>query len=133
MARKKQTEAQRLRSFGLVMAVALSAFGGFFLWRGREWGLYVIAVGAVFLVAGLLLPRALRPIERVWMGLAMVMGAIMTRVILTLTFFVVMTPMGLLVRLLGKDLLAMKADPSAETYWAPVEPDGPCSRPDKPY
>ena len=130
---KKQTETQRLRRFGFVMAVAFSALGAFFLWRDREWGLYVLILGGLFLIAGILVPRALGPIDRVWMALAMVMGAVMTRVILTITFFVLMTPMGILVRLLGKDLLGLKGDASIESYWVPVEPDGPGSRPDKPY
>jgi len=67
------------------------------------------------------------------MAIARVLQTVMTALILTLTFFLVMTPIGLLVRLTGKDLLGLKGDPEIESYWVPVEHDGPASRPDKPY
>lgn len=130
---KQQTDAQRLRKFGIVMAVAFAVLGSLLLWRQRPAGPFLLCVGAAFLVAGLILPPVLAPIERAWMALARVLQVVMTTLILTLTFFVVMTPMGFLLRLSGKDLLDMRRDPDAESYWVPVEPDGPGSRPDKPY
>jgi len=133
MAKKKQTETQQLRKFGTVMAVAFTVLGALLLWRGREWAQYLLYTGGAFLALGLVAPKVLGPIERVWMKLALLLGTVMTTVILTLTFFLLMTPMGLLLRLLGKDLLGMRGDPELETYWVPVEEDGPCSRPDKPY
>ena len=90
-------------------------------------------MSAAFLVAALILPPVLAPIERVWMALARLLQVVMTTLILTLMFFVVMTPMGFLLRLSGKDLLDMRRDPDAESYWVPAEPDGPASRSDKPY
>jgi hypothetical protein len=67
------------------------------------------------------------------MKFAEIMGAIMTRVILTLSFYVVITPFGLLLRLMGKDLLDIRMDRPRDTYWIPIEPDGPAFRSDKPY
>jgi hypothetical protein len=133
MAKKKQSETQRLRRFAIVMAVAFAALGALLLWRGREWGDVFFYVAAFFLLSGLIAPRQLAPIERVWMKLAHLLGTVMTAVILTLTFFLVITPMGIVLRLIGKDLLGMRGDPDIATYWVPVEEDGPCSRPDKPY
>ena len=127
------TDSQRLRKFGIVMALAFVALGLLLLWRERLAGPYLLYVGAAFLVVAVILPPVLSPIERVWMGLARVLQVVMTMLILTLTFYVVMTPMGFLLRLSGKDLLDMRRDPNAESYWVPVEPDGPMSRPDKPY
>ncbi len=131
--RKQETDAQRLRKFGIVMAVAFAAIGSLLLWRARATGPYLLYVAAAFLVVGLVVPRVLAPIERLWMALARVLQVIVTTLILTLTFYVVMTPLGFLMRLSGKDLLGMRRDPDAESYWVPVEPDGPTSRPDKPY
>ena len=133
MARKQQTETQRLRKFGFVMAVAFGIFGALFLWRDKPWGIYTLYAAAAFLGLGLVAPRLLAPIEKAWMALARVLQTVMTALILTLTFLLVMTPMGLLVRLTGKDLLGMKGDPEIESYWVPVEQEGPASRPDKPY
>ncbi len=124
---------RELRKFGFVMAVAFGIFGALFVWRDKPWGMYTLYVAVAFLVLGLIAPKLLGPIEKAWMALARVLQTVMTAVILTLTFFLVMTPMGLLIRLTGKDLLGMKGDPSIETYWEPVDPDGPASRPDKPY
>ena len=133
MAKKTQTEAQRLRKFALVMTVAFAILGSLLLWRGREWAEYLLYVAGFFLVMGLVAPKLLGPIERIWMKFARALGVVMTTIILTLTFFLLMTPMGLLLRAMGKDLLGLRGDPEIQTYWAPVEEDGPCSRPDKPY
>lgn len=133
MAKKTQTERQRLRNFGFVMAVAFGALGGFLLWRQRPAGPYVLDIAAAFLICGLAFPKLLAPIEKAWMALARVLQTVVTGLILVLTFFLVITPMGLLLRLSGKDLLAMRLDRNATTFWEPMEPDGPQTRPDKPY
>ncbi len=133
MARKQQSDTHRLRKFGIVMAVAFGIFGALLVWRDKPWGMYTLYAAGAFLVFGLVAPKLLGPIEKGWMALAQVLQTVMTALILTLTFFLVMTPMGLFLRLTGKDLLGMKGDPEIESYWVPVEPDGPASRPDKPY
>ena len=133
MAKQQQSETQRLRKFGIVMAVAFGVFGALFVWRTKSWGMPTLYVAGAFLVLGLVAPKVLGPIEKGWMALARVLQTVMTALILTLTFFLVMTPMGLLVRITGKDLLGMKGDPNIDSYWEPVERDGPASRPDKPY
>jgi len=124
---------RELRKFGLVMAVAFGIFGALFVWREKPWGIYTLYVAAAFLVLGLVAPKLLGPIEKAWMALARVLQTVMTAIILTLMFFLVMTPIGLFIRLTGKDLLDMKGDPEIESYWVPVEHDGPATRPDKPY
>lgn len=85
------------------------------------------------MLLGLVYPRALRPVEYVWMKLAMVLNYVMTRVILTLAFFLAITPTGLLVRLFKKDLLSLTIDPQQQSYWVRVEPGGSQDRPEKPY
>ena len=133
MAKQREKTKKELRKFGFVMTVPLALIGGFLLWKGRGTALYVLAIASFFLLSGLFVPQILRPIEKVWMKLAMAIGAVMNRVILTLTYFLAITPLGLFLRLTGKDLLQIKFDESKESYWVPVEPDGPGTRPDKPY
>lgn len=117
-----------------MMTVPLALIGGVLLWRGRiPVGSVLVGLGAFFLLSGLLFPRVLGPVEKAWMRLAEVIGAVMTRVILTVVYIVVMTPTGLFMRLRRRDLLKMKFDPEADSYWIPTEPDGPASRPEKPY
>jgi hypothetical protein len=117
------TEQKELRNFGFLMGGVLSIVCGIILWKR---GLppttlaIVMAIGAsAFLLIGATLPRALRPVYILWMALAIVLGFIMTRVILTLVFFLVVTPIGLVMRMIGKDPLTKGADPSADTYWIP--------------
>ncbi|MBZ0263748.1 hypothetical protein K8I28_03695 [bacterium] len=125
---------KELRKFGITLAIGFAVIGGLLFWRGHDPQWKVMAgICAFFLVSGLIIPMVLRPIEWAWMKLAHVLGMIMTYIIVSLTFFLVITPVGLLVRLVGKDLLSLKFDKNAKTYWEDVDPEGPSSRPDKPY
>jgi len=128
----KQTKRE-LRKFGLTMACAFAVFGGLFLWRAKPVWPYLFGVAAFFLIFGLLIPKALAPVEWAWMKMAHLLGQVMTRVILSLAFYLAVTPLGLIMKLFGKDMLHRQFDKSASTYWVPVDPDGPTSRPDKPY
>lgn len=129
---QKKTVAE-LRKFGLVMAIPLGIITGLFFWKGRGSAVIFLALTLFFASSALVFPKILTPVERYWMKLAEILSAVMTRVILTLTFFIVITPLGLFLRLIGKDLLQRKFEPDRPSYWEPVEPDGPCSRPDKPF
>lgn len=116
-----------LRGFGRTVGLVLLAIGTYVLWR-RGWALTVLpatllGIGGALVGLGLAAPGVLRPVYRVWMLLAVVMGFVMTRVLLTLVFFGVVTPIGLLRRALGHDPLRRKPDPHATTYWLPKSPE----------
>lgn len=122
-----------LRKFGLTIGIALAVFGGIALWRGAGVTPYLLGGAAVMLLLALVVPAVLRPLEYVWMKLALVLSYVMTRVILTLAFYLAITPMAFLLRLLGKDLLSLKLDPQQQSYWVRVEADESKSRHDRPY
>jgi hypothetical protein len=122
-----------LRRFGLVMAAALAVLAALLLWRQRPAGPYLLAAAAAFALAAAAAPRALDPLERAWMRLAEALSVVMTFVVLTLAFFLVVTPLGVARRLVRRDPLGVRFDRSATTYWVPVAPDGPGSRHDRPY
>lgn len=124
---------RELRKFGLTMACAFAVFGGLFLWRVKPVWPYLFGIAALFLISGVIIPKALAPLEWAWMKMAYLLGQVMTRVILSLAFYLVITPLGLIMKMFGKDQLHRKFDRSASTYWIPVDPDGPTCRPDKPY
>jgi hypothetical protein len=124
---------RELRTFALIMTGALGLLGVLLLWRGRSAWPYLLGLAALFLILGLAAPTLLRPVERLWMKLAHVLGIVMTFVILTLTFYLVLTPLGLLLRLLGKRPLDLPFEPDRSSYWVPIDPDGPATRPDRPY
>ena len=116
-----------LRQFGLVVGGVLAAAAGVLAWRRGvspvAWGLG--SAGGALLAAGLVAPGALRPVRRVWMAAALVMGAVMTRVILTVAWALLFVPTGLVLRAVGKDPLQRRPDPDAETYWIRKDDGGP--------
>jgi hypothetical protein len=108
---------RELRSFGLLVG---GIFGVIGLWplvvRGvgpRGWAL---AVGVALVVPALVAPRVLAPAHRLWMGLAEVLAWINTRLLLGVVFFGVVTPMGVIMRLFGKDPMRRGFDRGAATY-----------------
>jgi len=115
-----------LRSFGRTVGLVFLALGAFMLWR-RGWVVTalpgtLLGVGGALVLLGLAVPALLGPLYRVWMLLAFALGFVMTRVLLTLVFFLVVTPIGLLRRALGHDTMRRRRDPSATTYWLPKPP-----------
>lgn len=136
--RAVDTSRKALRSFGWLVGAVLFGIATAVLWR-KGWApttaVYVLGgMGALLVVLGTLTPILLKPLYRVWMALAVVMGFVMTRVILTLVYFFVLTPIGLLLRLFGKDLLDRKLDPEAPSYWKKKDyPDDSPARLEKYY
>jgi len=126
-------EKRRLRNFGITMAAVLTIIASILLWNDKPAFLYLFATSAVFLLSSLLYPKLLKPIESIWMKFASILGYVMTGVILTIVYYLAVTPIGLLRRLFSKDPLGLKIDKSAKSYWRPVDPKGPKSRPYKPY
>ncbi len=117
LQRLKRVPVPEIRKFGLVVGGVFSALGIWFLIRHKPsaWALLGPGLGLVLLGAGW--PRALRRIYVVWMSLAILMGLIVSTVLLTVLFFLVMSPLGLLARLCGQDFLRRKLDRKAMSYW----------------
>ncbi len=120
-----ETATSERRKFGVVMSVVLALLGGLFLWRGRGYCWCFFALSLLFAGGGLILPAALGPVHAAWMKLSAVMGWFMSRVILLILFYLVLTPTSLLLRLFGKDILSVefKQSPS-ESYWISKKVDG---------
>ncbi|MFB0515886.1 MAG: SxtJ family membrane protein [Candidatus Neomarinimicrobiota bacterium] len=121
------------RRFGLTMAAALAALGGLFVWRDTSAWPYLFGLAAFFTVTGLLCPKVLGPIQVGWMTFGKVLSRVATTVVLTLFYYMVITPVGLMLRLVGKDFLLLKKDAKQTSYWLAMEQNGPGSRPFKPY
>jgi hypothetical protein len=105
------------RTFGLVMAAALAVVSLGNGWHlGRLWPWTSIAA-VLFGVAAWLRPSLLHPLNRAWMKLGLLLHRIVNPVVMGLLFYGTILPTGLVMRLRGRDLLRLKREPSAETYW----------------
>lgn len=120
--RELKTGRRELRNFGLLVGGVFLALGLFFLFRHKPYALWAVVPGAVLMGLGLIFPPALRHIYMAWMSLAVVLGFIVSHIILVVFFFLVVTPIGLLSRFMGKDFLRLKLDRKSTTYWMPREP-----------
>ena len=108
---------KKLKNFAVTIFVALILIGIFLLIRKKEYYFYFFIVSITFLISGFIAPFVLKPIYRVWMSIALIMGWVMMRVILSVLFCLVVTPIGLLRRILRKNSMDLKFDKNAESYW----------------
>ncbi len=113
-----------LRSFGLTIGSVglLAALGVGILTDASRTAVILAGVGTIFWVLGLVAPRGLRPAYYPWMALAAVMGRVMTVVLLTAVYFLVVTPAALLMRAVGRDPMKRSPDRDAASYWIPKAP-----------
>ena len=132
MEKTKKT-LRELRIFGLTMTAAFAVLGMIFLWRGFPGWIVLFCISAFFLLTGLAVPIILRPVEWLWMKVAHAIGIVMTFILLTLTYYIIITIIGILMRLFGRDPMKRKFEKETDSYWTDVEPDGPTNRPEKPY
>ena len=112
-----KSEKSDFRKFGITIGLFLMILAGFLFWRGRESFEILLVSGIVLFVLGLTIPIILKPIYWIWMVLAVILGWIMTRVILGLLFYVVITPIGLFSRLSRSKFRNLNWDKSKDTYW----------------
>ncbi len=116
--RLNSADKVRIRTFAVTMAVVLIIVGGLLFWWEKTTGAFVLwSISGSFLLLGFTFPLLLWPLERLWYYFAFGLGWVNTRVLLTALFYGVMAPMGLVMRLFGKDILKRRFDPQAPTYW----------------
>jgi len=113
------------RSFGLVMAGAFSVVTALNAWHaGRIWP-WTAGVAAAFLITALLRPALLNPLNRLWLKFGLLLHRIVNPVIMALVFYGTVLPTGLVLRAMGKDLLRLRREPEADSYWIVRTPPGP--------
>jgi hypothetical protein len=110
-----------LRKFGLIMGGMFALiFGLIFPWIADNtkdtWPMWPFIVMAVFWVIALIAPQILRPVNDIWLKIGNVLGFINTRIILGLMFFVMILPIGIILKVFGKDSMNRKLDKDADTY-----------------
>ena len=112
-----KSEKSDLRKFGITIGVILLIIAGFLFWKEKESFQILLTFGVTLFILGIAIPFILKPIYWVWMIFATILGWIMTRVILSLLFYTIFTPIGLILRFFGKQFLELRWDKSKESYW----------------
>ena len=116
-----------LRKFSLTVGIAFVVLWAVFAYAlpyliGRGGSLPILwQFGLALAVVGSVVPRVVKPLFYAWMTMALALGYVMTRVLLTIFFFLVLTPVALVFKLIGRDALHRKLEPDAESYWIDKE------------
>ena len=105
------------RSFGFVFFVVFLAIS---LWPLKSQGdlrLWAFILSLIFLVLGVLNSKFLTPLNKLWFKFGILLGSIVSPIVMGAVFFIVVTPVGLIMRFLGKDLLRINKNKTISTYW----------------
>ena len=104
------------KSFGVVFFIVFLLFGIWPALKGNDVRYWSIFLSLIFLILGLLNSKLLSPLNRLWFKFGIILGNFIAPIIMGLVFFLVVTPIGLIMKLLGKDLINLKKNKD-KTYW----------------
>ena len=113
------------RSFGVVFFIVFLLVALYPLLKGYDLRIWSLVISLIFLALGLLNSKILTPLNRLWFKFGLLLGRFISPLIMGIIFFVVVTPIGIIMRLLKKDLLNLKYN-KKETYW--IDKSGPKSK-----
>ena len=105
------------RSFGLTVGAAFLVLGLLPLVRHRSPRVLPLAVAGVLLLLAIVSPAALKPLNRGWSKLGLLLNRVTSPVLMAAVYFLAVVPMGLIMRALGRDLLRLRRDPQRTSYW----------------
>ena len=115
--RKITSTKKDIWNFALVIGGFLLIIGIYHLWKEKPHYLNFIVIGLSIIAAGKFIPVLLKPFQYVWMVIAVIMGFVMTRIILSVLFYLILTPTGMILRLLSNNKLNKKTDSQIKSYW----------------
>lgn len=124
-SREEHVKAGSDRGFGLVFAGFFALVSVLSWWRGHTGWHWTLPLAAVFLVVAYTVPHILGPLNRLWLKFGLLLYKVMNPLVLGLLFFITITPIGFVMRALGKDFLRLQMDRSAKSYWIDRTPPGP--------
>jgi Saxitoxin biosynthesis operon protein SxtJ len=107
-----------LRKFGLSLGLGLNILGCALFYRHKGYFIWFSTIGSISLILGVIYPKALTPLKRLLDRIIAIIGWFASVISLLIAFYLIFTPIGILARLFGKDLLDQKIDKKASSYWA---------------
>lgn len=123
--REDDIQGSSNRSFGGVFTVVFAAIGLLPLIRGGEIRVWALIIAAVFFTTALLMPSLLAPLNHLWFKFGMLLHRVVSPLVMGMLFYVVVTPIGLLMRLFGKRPLHLEFEAAERSYWVVRQPPGP--------
>ena len=105
------------RSFGILFFIVFLILSLWPLKNGNNLNLYFLITSGIFLILGVLNSKLLTPLNKTWIKFGEILGLIIAPIVMGIVYFVILTPVSLIVRLFGKDLLGLKFIKENETYW----------------
>lgn len=112
-----KTDVKELRKFSIILFFAFGILGLLVFWRKGEAGLILCGVALALLLCGLTRPKILVYPYKAWMTLSLILGFLTTHLILSLMYYFVFTPIGVVMRIFGRDTLRKQFDKNGKTYW----------------
>ena len=106
-----------LRKFGLTVGGVLILIAVLLFYFNKSSAPYFGVIGAILFITGIIIPQVLKPLNKIWMGLAIVLGFFMSRLILAILFYLILTPIAFIAKLVGKKFMFLKYDKSVKSYW----------------
>ena len=105
------------KSFGIVFFIVFLIVALYPLINSEDLRIWALSISAVFLLLAFVAPKVLSIPNKLWFKFGMLLGSIVAPIVMALVYFLTVLPTGLIMRLLGKDLLRQKLDKNAKSYW----------------
>ena len=105
------------KSFGLLFFIFFLVLGLWPLKNSGDFNYYLVVISGIFLILGLTNSRLLSPLNKAWIKFGEILGFIIAPIVMALVYFIFLTPISLIVRFFGKDLLGVKFNKKTESYW----------------
>ena len=111
---KKNTQN---RSFGILFFIVFLILSLWPLTKNSELNIYLLFIAIIFLVLGLINSKILSPLNRAWIKFGESLGRIIAPIVMAIVYFIILTPISLIVRIFGKDLISLKFKKDLNSYW----------------
>ena len=105
------------RSFGIVFFVFFLLISLWPLKNGGNLNFWLFSISIIFLILGIINSKLLKPLNFIWFKFGLLLGSIISPIVMSIIFFLVVTPTSILIKLFNKDILNLKKNKKKKTYW----------------